>query len=554
MKQFSTVTFLEINSSYSHSLLSYAILRARGEQLRPQWQWRHVIGTNKNSAGALAKELMATEPDLILASGYIFNQDRLLEVLQLFHHHHPEIPIVLGGPNYLGDNRQFLEKHPEIKLVVRGEENSLETILDKNWEAVPGGCTMIHQAGEVRYIDNGLARINAKVLDEFVPSPYREEYLPHDKVFYQLETARGCESNCCFCTSARTVSGGVRFFSYERVRSDLQALYRHGFREIRVLDRTFNQPPERCITLLQLFREEFPEVRFHLEIDPGRMTPEVVAEFHHANPGQLHLECGIQTFNPDALHRLKRAAASRQMYEGICQLIDCKLFEVHTDLIAGLPGVTREMLLQDIRKLLTINPNEIQLELLKILPGTPLALALPPEFIVEPNPPFTVLASDVMSCTELLEAAHWSRVLDGYFNHPRLHAVFQHATQCDEMFLESFFCFTRSAYDACQTGQLPLEKRFELMEKFGISNNWLQFAALMANVPLKSLPLLEKIPEDYERLPLLWHKDGVCSRSVRRCCRLYLSEKVMEPFSGSGWYLFGMYYGRMVGEIRFFKK
>ena len=70
---------------------------------------------------------------------------------------------------------------------------------------------------------------------------------------------------CLYCTSGRTK---LRFKSPDAVAEELAALQRRGIREVRLLDRTFNYPQERGIELLRLFRNNFPEMRFHLEIHP----------------------------------------------------------------------------------------------------------------------------------------------------------------------------------------------------------------------------------------------------------------------------------------------
>ena len=97
------------------------------------------------------------------------------------------------------------------------------------------------------------------------PYPVTDHFFVCDKPFVQIETSRGCPMGCFYCTSGGT---RTRYRSLEQVREELQLLCFKGIKEIRVLDRTFNLPQERGAALLRMFREEFPQMRFHLELHP----------------------------------------------------------------------------------------------------------------------------------------------------------------------------------------------------------------------------------------------------------------------------------------------
>ena len=52
-----TAAFLELNSSYSHSMLSNLLLQARALVWRPQWRWTTVAGTGKTPSAELCEAL-----------------------------------------------------------------------------------------------------------------------------------------------------------------------------------------------------------------------------------------------------------------------------------------------------------------------------------------------------------------------------------------------------------------------------------------------------------------------------------------------------------------
>lgn len=560
-----TAAFLELNSSYSHSMLSNLLLQARALVWRPQWRWTTVAGTGKTPSAELCEALARQKPDLVLASGYIFNIGPLLEVLTAFARRHPAVPLVLGGPNFLGDNAAFLRRWPMIRLVVRGDEAALLPVLDwaageRRLDEVPGGCYL---DGDGNYIDRGTAELPGS-LDE-IPSPYQLGLVPPDKVFYQLETARGCGSNCTFCTSARETTRRVRFYSLERVRADLTALReRTAIREIRLLDRTFNQPSERAAALLQMFRAEFADFRFHLEIDPGRLTPEVLWELAAAPPGQLHVEAGIQSLTPAVLQAVRRSATAERMFAGLERLIACGNFAVHADLLAGLPQQDAAGLRQDLQRLIAAGPAEIQLESLKILPGSALGRRCPDGMRFDRQPPWSVTETPWLSAADLRDMQLLSRLIDGFYNRRELRNLVRGWQRLHRQSLERFFAWLLPHYRNYTAGQLPLERRLALLLEFpGLPEEigaLTRLTALLSNQVLPDLPAPEKTPPEYENWPLL-HRLPQRGRQPARIVRIFRLECCCNALPlwldgsarlehGRFRYAVGCAYGRVAAEVR----
>ena len=154
---------------------------------------------------------------------------------------------------------EYLLQNPEIDAVIRGDESSFHQLLnniDDDWNNIQGICYL--DASD-NYHDFGAAQYTGE-LDE-LPSLYEKGYFKADKPFYQLETSRGCNGSCSFCTSA--ISQSVRYFSLERIESDLTVLKNAGVKEIRIVDRTFNADKKRAVAMLEMFRDTFTEMCFH---------------------------------------------------------------------------------------------------------------------------------------------------------------------------------------------------------------------------------------------------------------------------------------------------
>ena len=93
--------------------------------------------------------------------------------------------------------------------------------------------------------------------------------------------------------------------------------------------------------------------------------------------------------------------------------------ETHADLIAGLPLYRLEEIFEDVRTLAGYPAGEIQLESLKLLPGTEMRRRAEELGIrYSPMPPYEVLETREITADELQTARQLSRLLDGFYNTP----------------------------------------------------------------------------------------------------------------------------------------
>ena len=86
--------------------------------------------------------------------------------------------------------------------------------------------------------------------------------------------------------------------------------------------------------------------------------------------GLLHLEAGIQSLREPVLQKSRRMGSLEDSLQGLRFLCSLPNMETHADLIAGLPLYLLSEIFEDVRTLAGYNAGEIQLESLKLLPGT----------------------------------------------------------------------------------------------------------------------------------------------------------------------------------------
>ena len=455
-----TIVFLAVNASYAHTNLAGWYLRGIAE--RAGWTWHEVEVTRNDSLMQTLHRVLQLKPVVLAASFYLFNTHFLISVISRFKAMSPDCLVIGGGPEFLADNFCFLQRHPEINAVIRGEgEQAFAAWLEVcrmpgKWKDVKGLCAFI----DGKYTDNGKAELTNDL--DAITSPFNGSLNAFKKPFLLMETSRGCSGKCAFCTSA---GEKVRFFSLERVVNDLSLISSSGVGEVRIADRTFNENPARCVALIKIMREQFKGVRFHLEIDPARLLADVFRELILAQPGQFHLEVGIQTTRLGVLRRIGRVGPVERALSSLNQVCSMKNISVHVDLIAGLPGTGLVDLYADLRTVAMMQPDEIQLELLKILPGTGLSMETEKYGIIAAGePPYEILQTMTMSHDDMVAAQRLSSLVDWFYNPPELHDFFITAAKLVPDFFERMADFCGGLNGALQSPSL--ENRFRFLEQF----------------------------------------------------------------------------------------
>ena len=413
--------WLDINASWSHSSLALPALHANlSPDTAAACNMRVVRGTIKSPVAQIVQEVAQLEPSYIFATGWLFNINYLNEVLARVSALCSPLGIFLGGPEFLGDNSDFLRNHPHVTAVFKGEG---EEMFEPFISSLLRGDSLWREIEGFEYLNHSGSAVVVKNFKD-IRCPEESPLFSWDKSFVQIETSRGCFNSCRFCVSG-IEKCPIQDIPIEGLRSRLENISARGIRQVRVLDRTFNGNPRRALQLLDLFKEFDGRLNFHLEVHPALLFPanesEAVGKLRETlmqmPVGLLHLEAGIQTLRQDVLDLCARKGSCAQAVEGLKHLCGSSAFEVHADLIAGLPGYSYKQLVEDTLELMRICPGEIQLESLKLLPGTWFRLNSAELGIrYSPLPPYEVLQTPAISYEELGKAMTLSRILDLWYN------------------------------------------------------------------------------------------------------------------------------------------
>lgn len=511
------ILWLDLNSSYAHASLALPALHAQVKD-NPDYEWDVVSATVNENPGLIAGHVYGRQPDLVAATCWLFNHEALTHVLSRVKALLPHCMMALGGPEFLGDNECFLRQNTFINAVFRGEgEDTFPKWLEiwnepDRWESITGLCYLDHKN---RYHDNGLARV---VHFDRLVLPEESRFFNWSKPFVQLETTRGCFNTCAFCVSGSEKP--VRSLPVSVIRSRIETIHRHGIRNIRVLDRTFNYSENRAKALLNLFRE-FPDIRFHLEIHPALISDGLKKELADMPEGLLHLEAGIQSLHQDVLTASRRTGGLDDSLRGLEYLCGLPNLETHADLIAGLPLYHLEQIFEDVRTLASYHAGEIQLESLKVLPGTEMrrhAEKLGIDY--SPLPPYEVLRTHEISPDELQTARQLSRLIDGFYNAKAWQGVTRQLIVKQKDFLRRFLDHLVGMGVIDQP--LSLERRGVILYEFcrqcypscltSVTRAWIEAGMSLKKSPAGKVRTKHVIPPSHWQV-----KSGIYNETLRLC-------------------------------------
>ncbi|MCL2443516.1 MAG: B12-binding domain-containing radical SAM protein [Treponema sp.] len=311
------------------------------------------------------------------------------------------------------------------------------------------------------------------------------------KLIY-VESSRGCPFKCDFCLSA--IDNKVREFPLDQFLKEMDSLITRGVRTFKFLDRSININIKRSLQIIEFFLDKInntskasapsassePEVRrlcensspcksadsntisnehppfvVHFEMVPSLFPPELCEALARFPSGTLRLEIGIQTLNPEVSARINRPSNPEKELEALKFLREKTNAIIHADLIAGLPGENLESFGNGFDRLWSAlyadgkcgdkaAACEIQLGILKLLPGAPIA-RFNEEFGMSYNsqPPYEIEKTSSISVNELKRVKNFARFWEiivnrGLLNIPYKGPVFKKFMAFSDELLEFF--------------------------------------------------------------------------------------------------------------------
>lgn len=345
----------------------------------------------------LLARIITCDPDVICFSVYIWNRQLSLELAVALKKADPQVRIVLGGPEVSFEEGRFFESCPVDALICGEGEIPLRHLL-RAWQQgrEPGSCPGLQLPG-FSSVTAGQSLLEP--LDN-LPSPFNAGLVDLKRGYVYYESSRGCPYSCSFCMSA--LDEQVRSFSMGRIHQDLGLLMQDEVAQIKFVDRTFNYHSERSREIIKYILLNNRCSRFHFEVGADLLDEATLQLLESVPSGMFQFEIGVQTTSSATLGRIGRKTSLDQLEENVRRLLHAGNIDLHLDLIAGLPGESNEDFFTSLRRVFSLEPKHLQVELVKLLPGAPLrqqAESLRIHF--DPSPPYSVLRTPDLTFREL---------------------------------------------------------------------------------------------------------------------------------------------------------
>ena len=188
-------------------------------------------------------------PRFLAIGGYIWNEKYLPDVIEWTKTHHPDIVIILGGPQVTYGDYNLAKEYPGVDYFIRGEGEvpftELINVLSRC--EVPDYNFMNKYAIYTPEIlkPGKCDRIFTVDLDR-LSSPYLTHTLPVEQhqAFIRWETLRGCPYKCSFCQFRLAGHKMMEEIDHGRLFQELEYFKDKKIQEINVLDPIFNLRPD----------------------------------------------------------------------------------------------------------------------------------------------------------------------------------------------------------------------------------------------------------------------------------------------------------------------
>jgi len=385
-----------LNARYAHAAFGLRYLMAnlgplRSEALLMEFDvgWR---------PADVVEAILRHDPAIVGLGVYIWNVASATQLVAELKRVRPGVTVILGGPQ-VSYETEIQEICALADYVVTGEADlEFARLCERLLAGERSPCRIIAAAPP----DMGAVTLPYDLYDQ--------KDIDH-RVIY-VEASRGCPFTCEFCLSSLEIP--VRNVPLDKFLESMQSLLDRGVRQFKFVDRTFNLNLNTSRAILQFFLDRLtPDLFLHFEMIPDRLPPalrELIARFP---AGSLQFEVGVQSFNAAVCELISRRQDVGRLEDNLRFLRSQTGVHVHADLIVGLPGEDVESFAAGFDKLVTLGPQEIQVGLLKRLPGTPI-VRHDREWgmVYSPHPPFEILQTKLIDFAAMQGLRRFSRYWD----------------------------------------------------------------------------------------------------------------------------------------------
>ena len=457
------ICLVALNAKYIHTNPAVASLRAFAGAAGFSCD---IIDCNINQTDdRILKEIFRAGPDVLAFSVYLWNCETVFRIAEKVSVILPETEIWYGGPEVSFRAEAVLNEQPFVTGIMRGEGEETFAELCACWN---GTGEMGSVAGITRRTADGHVSNPDRApmdMDKLV-FPYTDIDPDPDRIVY-YESSRGCPFRCAYCLSSEDRT--VRFKKTGTVERELQWFLDRKVPLVKFTDRTFNCRKEHALAVWNYIRNHDNGITcFHFELGADLLDKEQLEVLTSLRPGQVQLEIGVQSLNPETLKAVRRETDFSVLSKNVTALKAAGNIHIHLDLIAGLPFEEMESFRHSFNGVYRMRPEQLQLGFLKVLGGTRMEQTARTGCIRYENcPPYEVLSTDWLSYGDILELKSVEEMTEVYYNSGQFERTL---TELEKTFPDPYAMlraladfYREHGYDAVSHSRL---RRYEIVLEF----------------------------------------------------------------------------------------
>jgi radical SAM superfamily enzyme YgiQ (UPF0313 family) len=465
------IVLTTLNARYMHTAFGLRYLYANLGELQPQACIEEF--TIHERPIDIAEKLLKHHPKIIGFGVYIWNVAEVTKTVELLKQVSPETVIVLGGPE--------VSHLPDKPTVVDIADYVVMGAAEKSFREL---CQLILSGNKplVREIQS-----DELPLDQLqLPYQYYTDDDIKNRLIY-VEASRGCPFKCEFCLSSLDKTS--KPFELGLFLEEIDRLYQRGARNFKFIDRTFNLKVASSISILEFFLQRMSDdLYLHFEVVPDNLPDKLKAVIARFPEHTLQFEIGVQTFDEHIQCLISRKQDNKKTGENLRWLRENSHAYIHADLIFGLPADTLNNFAKSFDRLVSLQPHEIQLGILKRLRGVPLNRHNEEyQLRYNPEPPYNILCTRDIDFASMQRVNRFARYWDMIANSGRFKNTLP-VILGDAPF-ENFILLSDSLYQSAgSTWKISLQRLIVMM-----------YENLKGRQGLDEHMLFELMQKDYER-------------------------------------------------------
>jgi anaerobic magnesium-protoporphyrin IX monomethyl ester cyclase len=231
-------------------------------------------------------------------------------IIDIIKHHHPETPIIIGGPhctlapeNAVTETQADIGVQGDSELIIHDIQKALQK--KKDFSDIPGVTYQTTQG-----VQQGPPAQLIKDIDD-IPFParhlvkqyvYGQEYNPSLKAgeFTSIITSRGCPFSCRFCSRGSISMQRYRMRSAENILLELEEIKHQGYHHVAFADDCFPANSKQAKVLFDAIIKEKLDLTFSVTATRVDCTDaELYKKMRQA--GVTHVQFGLESGNQDVL-------------------------------------------------------------------------------------------------------------------------------------------------------------------------------------------------------------------------------------------------------------